>query len=417
MEKVAYKINIIGAGVSGLIAAQVLENEGYSATIYEATDRAGGRVKTDLFNGYQLDHGFQVLLDAYPMAKKYLDFKALHLQKFLPGAVIFKNGDQNTLGDPLRAVSLLFPTLFANIGNFSDKLKILKLDRELKGMSLEQLFASEEKSTLEFLKEKGFSDDIITSFFKPFFSGIFLEPHLGTSSRMFQFIYKMFGEGLAVLPKAGIGAIAEQLVSKLKNTNINYSSSVLQVLEGKLILKDGRELQSDFTLIATDPSNLVPNITERSTHWKSCHTFYFTTPKRNIKRPLIGLVADQNAIINNIFFHTSLDSEKRGEDELLSVTVVKEHRLNETELTKRVMEELRTLCGIHETTFLKSYHIKEALPQLSNLPYTVTPEQLRWSPTIYVAGDQQLYGSLNAAMITGEIAAKAILKEINAKYL
>ncbi|NQZ79301.1 MAG: NAD(P)/FAD-dependent oxidoreductase, partial [Ekhidna sp.] len=82
-------ILIIGAGVSGLIAAQKLESYGYSPTVIEASDRVGGRVKTDVVNGYQLDHGFQVLLDAYPMAQKYLDYDQLDLQSLSSGALIY----------------------------------------------------------------------------------------------------------------------------------------------------------------------------------------------------------------------------------------------------------------------------------------------------------------------------------------
>ena len=84
MNKKEYKIHIIGAGISGLIAARVLEDSGFNPVIIEATDRAGGRVKTDILNGFQLDHGFQVLLTSYPAAQKYLDFEALDLQLFLP---------------------------------------------------------------------------------------------------------------------------------------------------------------------------------------------------------------------------------------------------------------------------------------------------------------------------------------------
>ena len=90
MEKSAYKIHIIGAGISGLIAAQILENHGYHPTILEATNSVGGRVKSDIVDGYTLDHGFQVLLTSYPAAKKYLNYDALELQEFLPGATIFK---------------------------------------------------------------------------------------------------------------------------------------------------------------------------------------------------------------------------------------------------------------------------------------------------------------------------------------
>ena len=96
------KIHIIGGGISGLIAAQVLENYGFAPIVLEASDRVGGRVKTDLVNGYLLDHGFQVLLSNYPAAKKYLNYKELELQEFKSGAAIFVNGKQKVIGDPLR---------------------------------------------------------------------------------------------------------------------------------------------------------------------------------------------------------------------------------------------------------------------------------------------------------------------------
>jgi len=201
MEKKDYKIHIVSAGVSGLVAAIVLEQNGYSPILIEATDKVGGRVKTDIVDGYRLDHGFQVLLTAYPVAKKYLDFEALDLQQFLPGACIFKEGKQKIIGNPFRNVSLLFSTIFSGIGTFSDKIKILKLNKLLKKKSIDEIFAAKEKSTLTYLIDLGFSFAIINDFFKPFFSGIFLENKLETSSRMFEFIYKIFGEGHAAIPK------------------------------------------------------------------------------------------------------------------------------------------------------------------------------------------------------------------------
>ena len=168
MEKSAYKIHIIGAGISGLIAAQVLEKNGYHPIIIEASNTVGGRVKTDIVAGYNLDHGFQVLLTSYPAAQKYLDFNALQIQKFLPGATIFKNGKTQTIGDPLRSISLLLPTLFSSVGTFSDKIKILKLNTFLKKKSIEAIFKTDEKSTLKYLQDFGFSNGIIQDFFKPF---------------------------------------------------------------------------------------------------------------------------------------------------------------------------------------------------------------------------------------------------------
>jgi protoporphyrinogen oxidase len=407
------KIAIVGAGVSGLIAAQVLESRGYYPTIYEASDRAGGRVKTDVVNGYQLDHGFQVLLDAYPMARNYLDYTTLGLTKFLPGATLFKNGRQVTLGDPLRNLSLLLPTLSSGIGTFGDKWKIFKLNRELKNKAIESIFTETETSTLDYLKAKGFSNGIINDFFQPFFSGIFLEPNLDTSSRMFQFVYKMFGTGSAVLPKSGIEAIPKQLVSKLSKTNLIYNTKIKSCADGKLVFDDETEVLADYTIIATEASRLVPNLRNQEQPWKSCDTLYFTTKKKTIQKPLIGLITNADALINNIFYHSSLPMFHSGAENLLSVTVVKSHQMSEEELVKEVSDELASLCTINDTTFLKRYHIKKALPELSNIQYGMAPSETRLTSKIFLAGDQLLNASLNAAMLSGERSANAVIEAIN----
>ncbi len=416
MHKQDYKIHIIGAGISGLIAAKVLEDHGYAPVVIEASDRVGGRVKTDIVKGYQLDHGFQVLLTAYPAAQKYLDFKALDLQKFVPGAAIFKEGKQIILGDPLRDLSLLFSTLFSGIGNFGDKLKILKLNTQLKNKTLADIFSEKEQSTLAYLQDTGFSVEMIDQFFKPFFSGIFLEPDLSTSSRMFEFVYKMFGEGYAALPKAGIEAIPRQLTDKLNNTTFKFNTPVTSVKDGELALSSGEKLKTDFTIVAAEASGLIQNLSNQATAWKSCDTLYFETKQRLIAKPLIGLIPDTDALINNIFYHTSLATGQAPKNELLSVTVVKKHNLSEEDLINRVISELKQHCGIDSCTFLKQYTIAMALPKLDNLQYDMLPSETRLTSSIFLAGDTQLNGSLNAAMISGERAALGVIETLMAGH-
>lgn len=416
MNKQDYNIYIVGAGVSGLIAATVLEKNGFSPIILEATERAGGRVKTDIINGYQLDQGFQVLLTAYPAAQKYLNFQSLELQRFLPGAAIFKHTKQHVIGDPLRDISLIFSTLFANIGTVADKLKILRLNTKLKNKSLSDIFTTKEQSTISYLTDFGFSADMINDFFKPFFGGIFLEDQLQTSSRMFEFVYKMFGEGDAAVPKGGMEEIPKQLVRQLQNTSIHYNTAVASINEKEILLANGTKIESDFTIVATEPSQLIGNLKNQATEWYSCDSLYFETENRKINKKLIGLLPETNSLINNIFYPTSLETMVSGGKELLSVTVVNNKGITGKELVKSVQKELSEYCGITSCTLLKHYIIPMSLPNLSQLQYEVPPSETRLTETIYLAGDVQLNGSLNAAILAGESAALGVLENLEGLF-
>ncbi|MBT8305692.1 MAG: FAD-dependent oxidoreductase, partial [Maribacter sp.] len=383
--------------------------------VLEATDRIGGRVKTDMVDGYCLDHGFQVLLTAYPMAKKYLDYKALKLHYFKPGAALFSNGKRTTIGNPIRDLSFLITSLTSTVGNLRDKLKIFRLNRELQRKSLEAIFNETETSTLAFLQQYGFSKKVIHLFFKPFFSGIFLEPNLETSSRMFQFVYKMFGEGLAAIPASGMGAISKQLESRLSNTTFHFNTPVKQVKEGKILLENQSFLDSDFTIIATDAHPLMPNLKNQQLTWNSCDNLYFLTSQKVITKPLIGLVSDENALINNIFYPTTFSKEMNKGKDVLSVTIVKEHGLPPKALIQKTKDELRIHFNIKDSIFLKHYRITNALPRLSNLKNDIEPSETKLTATIFLAGDTMLNGSLNAAMLSGERAAEGVIATVNSE--
>jgi len=125
------KIYIVGAGLSGLIAALELEKAGFEPVILEASDRIGGRMKTDKVEGFLLDHGFQVLNTAYPEAKRYLDLTALQLKNFDPGAIIFEGKDSYILTDPLRNPLKIVGMAVSRVGSFLDKVKVFTLTQEL----------------------------------------------------------------------------------------------------------------------------------------------------------------------------------------------------------------------------------------------------------------------------------------------
>jgi phytoene dehydrogenase-like protein len=212
-----------------LVAAIELEKAGYYPVILEAGDKIGGRIQTEEIEGFKLDQGFQVLLTAYPEAQHYLDFEALSLKIFQPGAVIFKPGDIFSVYDPLRKPLKMIPMVFSKVGTVLDKVRMYQLTKALSVKRDEDIFSSTDMTTLEYLKKKGFSGKIIKNFFEPFFKGIFLEEELKTSSRMFEFIFKMFAIGNASIPEKGMQEIPRQLFSKLHNTKIQYNTHVDQL--------------------------------------------------------------------------------------------------------------------------------------------------------------------------------------------
>lgn len=409
MPDTTQKIYIVGAGISGLIAAKTLEKKGYAPVILEATDSPGGRVKTDNVSGVVLDHGFQVLLTAYPKAKKHLDYQALRLKYFQPGALIFSKGRAHRIGDPLRDPGSLLPTILAPVGNWSDKWKIFTLSRALKQKTIEEIFATPEQTTRDYLKAYGFSDKIIRSFFKPFFTGIFLEEELRTSSRMFEFVFKMFSEGYAALPVAGIGAIPQQLADSLKTTQIQFQHAVQKVEPGKITLENGQTLPTDATLVTVPIDGQTGTLNPGTIDWKHCDNLYFTIPQRIFSEGIIGLVAEEASLVNNLYF--PFGQAVQGHP-LLSVTIVKDHGLDPEALCQRVREDLKTYCNIDAGELVRHYHIKQALPDIRDV--RMTPADAVQTPQgIFLAGDYLLSGSLNAAMASGEVAAVALAEALD----
>ena len=400
-------IYIIGAGVSGLIAAYELEQEGYHPVIIEQTDEVGGRVKTIHEKGYALDLGFQVLLSAYPLAKKYLDLDALELHKLESGALIYVNDKTYRIGDPMRNWKMLFPTIFSDIGSISDKLKVLKLNNRLKRKSIDEIFESHETTTLQYLIEFGFSPKIIERFFKPFFAGIFLESSIQTSSRMFEFVYKMFGEGYATIPKLGIGEISNQLKNKLHHTEFIFNCEVKDITNDKILMVSGENLPHDGVIIATNSTSMIRSHKGSDMKWKSCMCLYFEVDQTNIPANTIALIVDGGNYANNLYAYTDIKTGKT----ILSVTTLEHMNKTDAEIIENIIAEVKKYTGALKVDFIHHYRIKQALPDILNLKMTVQPGENQVMDNIFLAGDALMNGSLNAAMESGRIAAKTLLEK------
>ena len=90
---------VVGAGLTGLSAACELSRAGLSVLVFEKSANVGGRMSTHIVNGYKLDHGFQILLTAYPEMKKIDGLAKLAGRSFSSGARIRTQGRFRALSE------------------------------------------------------------------------------------------------------------------------------------------------------------------------------------------------------------------------------------------------------------------------------------------------------------------------------
>ncbi len=419
-------IAIVGAGLAGLTCAKILCDQGKDVIIFEASDWVGGRVRTDIREGFRLDRGFQVLFTAYPAAKRQLDYPQLDFRRFDPGAIVCLNGKREILADPLRDPRSALPAALSRSITLVDKLRTLALTTQLKGESVKKIRQGSDQSTLEFLNGFHFSQKYVDNFIRPFYGGIFLDRTLKTSAKAFKFDFKMLSEGETVVPALGMGAISDQLARSLhKAGRIRFNSPVRGLIrrDGKVIgvELDGEKFEAESVVIATT----APEATRLSGQTNlpqaklstACLYYAGKTPFYKGKKLLLN--ANSGAFVNNAVLMTNIAPEYAPPGQhLLSATVIGIPEMDDEALLKKGLEDLQRMFAgdVAALEILKDYKPLA----VSRVPYAqfaqppgihpTLPDNFSGTPGLYFAAEFTEASSINAAMISGEKAAKLLLK-------
>ncbi len=405
---------IIGAGLTGLTAALHLRERGLSVRILEATGRVGGRVKTDRVDGYLLDRGFQVLLTEYPETKALLDYDALDLKAFAPGALVLNQRGKYEVVDPGRVPTAALKTLAAPVGSLTDKIRMLWLKTRLKAMSVEAIFEQPEISTLAAIQQYGFSERMLRNFFQPFLAGIFLEKGLITSRREFDFVFKMFSEGETAVPAQGMEEIPRQLAAQLPADAVLFNKPVRSVSEQTVTTDTGETFSAPQIVVATEPTSFVSRYFpggKKEMKYQSTTQVYLTTDTPPFTKPLIALNARRQRLVNNICVINQVAPDYAPPDKyLLSAAIVGEVEGTDAALTERIQEEMTSWFGENTRTWqhLKTYRIHYALPAQERVQHNLSPQCGKLREGLFAAGDYQLNGSINAAMRAGRQVAEMV---------
>lgn len=400
---------IVGAGMAGLKCALTLQAVGRDVLVLEAADGPGGRIRTDQKDGFRLDRGFQVFLTAYPECRRSLDLEALQLGRFEPGALVRTADGLFTMMDPLRRPRHLGTALFNPVGSFGDKLRVGRLKAALFLSRIADIYTRPETDTRTRLRQKGFSDAFIDTFMNPFFRGIFLEEKLDTSSRMFEFVFKMFGQGYAALPAGGMQAIPDQLANQLKPGRLQTRTRVTRVDPQRVETEDGQVFSADHVVLAADMSHaaeLSDQITGRP--WNGTDCLYFATSGSPSGRRCILLNGTGCGHISNIAIPSDIAPGYAPQGQSLVCVSLRPGASTDQDT---VRSELAAWFDRppDDFRFLRAYRIPHALPRQEPGDCGFGRSPLRLDNGIWVAGDYRYSSSIEGAMVSGKSVAEEIL--------
>ena len=407
---------IVGAGVAGLCCARELQAAGRHVRVLEKSDAPGGRVRTDRVDGFLLDRGFQVLLTGYPTLARWLDYRALDLKPFAPGAKIFRRGRWETLSDPLRRPAETWRTLSARTGSLADKVRVLQARVRASRGTLEDVFSRAETSTAEALHRAGFSEDMQDAFWRPFLRGVMLESELATSSRFYEFVLRMFAGAEVAVPAKGMGEIPKALAAGLCPGSLLCERDVVSVHAKSVEVAGGETWTANHIVVAADPRRAARWAGKAEPRMNGGISLWFAADAAPLAGPWLLLNGDGRGRVNHVAVMSEVSSAYAPAGKsLICVNLVGQAEEADERLIELTRTELSGWFGAQTSAWspLRLQRLPDSLPAF------VPPTPTKLSPArpteagFWSCGDHHKHPSLEGAASSGVETAQAILQSPN----
>ena len=414
-QPVEVDVVIVGGGLAGLAAARRLDRAGVDWLLVEASDRIGGRVATDVVDGWRLDRGFQVLNTAYPRVPALVDIDALDMRYFTPGVLVRRGGELHRLENPLRDPMAAPQALTSGVGTLSDRLKFAAYATRCATYPPARLLAAPETTAQEALRKAGLSYRIIEEVLRPFLSGVFGDRSLDTSSHVLAMVMRSFARGRIGVPAAGMAALPAAIAGPLPYPQILVNARTLSIGPG-VVVTDGGEIRCRATVVATDPvtaSALLPRLPRPDMHGLT--TFYFGADHAPLNEPTLLLDGDRREIIANsiVMSNAAPEYAPAGRSLIAASVVGVSAPSGASEAVIRV--ELSRMYGVptDDWELLSVVSIPQALPA-APVPQANLRKPVSMGDGLFVAGDHRDSPSIQGALAGGWRTAGAVLAELGA---
>lgn len=380
---------VIGAGLAGLSAALTLQETGAEVTVLDASDRVGGRVATDLIDGFILDRGFQLINLNYPEIKRWGISHELEF-KLAPRSVHVSYGQAHVaLGDPRNSP---FSILSGASGSLISKACFLKylLSKPKINESVE-----------EHLLRSG-TADLYKKVLKPFLQGVFLADPARVSAVVGREVIGTFISGRSGVPANGVVVLPQVLAERVKKLQLNTR---VEEIRGNLLVTNQGDVKAKKIILATDLTTAGQLLgATQVTPLLSSTTWYHATdlaPSENAQ--LVIDSQNRGPVVNSIVISNLSANYAPAGQSLISSTTIS--HASESE----VRRHLALLWGTStaDWRFLAKYEIHSALPLFA--PGAQDIKSSRMNESVYLAGDYLTSPSQNGAMLSGRLAAQELM--------
>lgn len=380
---------VIGAGLAGLSAGLTLQEAGLPVTVIDGADRAGGRIATDVIDGFVLDRGFQLINLNYPEVKR-LSLVAALAFKTAPRTVGICIGNKRfVIGDPRQAPLSAFSS---KTGTLREKASFLKY--------LATKPAANEDVQTHLLRcgTGGFYYKVL----RPFLQGVFLTDPSQVSALIGRELIGSFISGKSGIPENGVGAFSLTLARQIIDLRLNTQ---VQEIRGNRILTNQGEITATKIILATDLTTAAQLLdADQVTPLIRSTTWYHATDAAPTDGAELILDADHRGPVVNSLVISNLSKK---------YAPVGQHLISSTTITHASESEVRRHLALmwgsstENWRLIAKYEINSALPLFA--PGKTQAKSSKFSEVIYLAGDYLSAPSQNGALMSGRLAAQELM--------
>jgi glycine/D-amino acid oxidase-like deaminating enzyme len=421
-------VAVVGAGPAGLAAARTLLGNGLGVAVLESSDGVGGRVRTDVVDGWRADRGFQLLNPTYPALRRYVDLAALRLQPLGVGAVtLLPSGRRVVIPDPRRhPVRALRAVAALGDGALADAAGLVRLVGRDVLAGARRLESAPDIGWHDALDAAGVRGGLRRHVVEPFLTGTLADADGTTSRRYVDLVLRSFAAaaltGAPGVPAGGMQAFAEALAAPIRDgVHLGVRvGSLARTARGWTLRTAAGEVVARAVVVATDGPTAAGLVGRPAPPVRALTTFWHVTDSppagtdrsRYLHVDGTGAHRRPGGLVNTVVLTRSAPSYRapgaaEGE-ELVATTLLGD--LPGAEQQARVAAGRVLGCDPRGWRTLVTHAIPRALPVAAPALDVRAPVDL--GEGLVVVGDHRDTPSIQGALVSGRRGALAALRHL-----